>query len=187
MAALSKIITSDAVLNETLNQMDQRGVRLFTNAPQLRLHLQDHLTITGSAPRTELTYTSSDPESVEKVLQSLGQAVAARQMSLDRAAGLPDRVQILQSAKRISQPLHDESLRYAGICLGMICGLALLLGVVVRLILGRSRRLMDDPEAMPMLSTLDKPATWSPLQTPQEGVRFHLARGGPVKSHPLDR
>ncbi len=159
----NQIVYSNPVLNETLNQMDQRGVRLFTNAAQLKQHFQQQLAVTGDAARTQLTYISEDPESVDRVLQSLGQAVAARQMSLDRAAGLHDRVRILQAAKRGNQPLADDSLKYAGISLGVICGSALILGLFVRLALGRSRRIMDEPESDALLSTLDKPSTWSPL------------------------
>ena len=162
-----QIVYSDPVLNEALNQMDQRGVRQFVNAAQLKQHLTQHLNVTGDAARTQLTLTSTDPESVDRVLQSLGQAVAARQMSLDRAAGLHDRVRILQSAKRAGQPLDDQSLQYAGISFGAVLGLGLILGVIFRLALGRSRRIMDDPDATPLLATLDKPTTWSPISSGQ--------------------
>jgi hypothetical protein len=152
------------VLNEALNQMEQRGVRRFTSAEQLAAHLEGSLTIEGSPERVTLTYADTQPEHVDRVLESLGRAVVVRQMSLDRAAGRPDTLKILNGgAQRDNTPQHDEALKYSAVSFGILLGLALVLGLIIRVALGRSRRLMDDPEAAPMLSTLDKPGTWSPV------------------------
>lgn len=156
-------LTSTTVMNETLNQLDQRGIRLFTSPPQLATHFDEHLTVAGNPGRVELTYSSSQPEYVVGVLDALGKAVVAYQMSLDRANGVADRMTVLQNAERNAAAVQDDSLKYMAISFASIAGVALVLGLLIRVALGRSRRIMAEADDIPVLATLDKPGTWSPV------------------------
>lgn len=163
MTQFRQSVTADPVMNTTLEQLDQRGIRLFTSPAQLASHFAENLTITGNAARIELTYTSEQPEYVVGVLDALGKAIVARQMSIDRAAGQADSIKILQSAERNNTASQDDTLIYMGISFAAIAGIALILGLLIRVALGRSKKIMDEADGIPALSTLDKPGTWSPI------------------------
>jgi hypothetical protein len=167
-ADLRQMIGSAPVLNEALDQMEQHGVRKFTTAEQLSTHLEQSLTLSGSAEQVQLTYLTDDGEHVERILQSVGRAVVARQMALDRAQGRPDSASITVAARASEVTSQEDSLIYMGIAFGSILTLALVLGLVIRLVLARSKRVMEEPEAEALLSTLDKPTTWSPLGSAPE-------------------
>lgn len=158
-----QLVTNPTVMNQTLNQLDQRGIRLFTSPTQLSAHFAQTLDIQGSPARVELAYTSSEQEHVVGILDALGKAIVSHQMSIDRAKGVSDSVKVLQNAQRNATAVQDDSLKYMGISFAAICGVALVLGLLIRVALGRSRRVMADAEDIPVLATLNKPGTWSPV------------------------
>ena len=167
---MEQTLLSEAVLAETLNQLDQRDLRLFNSPGELRNHFQQYLEVTGTPQRVALTYQSTSKEHVASVLEAYGRALLGYQMAQDQAAGVEGTAQIVSAAARNSNPLNDvesESLRIAGTAFGIFVGAALLLALLMRLLLGKSKRVFD-PEATPALQTLDKPSTWSPLTAAQD-------------------
>ncbi|MEM7627765.1 MAG: hypothetical protein AAF333_19400 [Planctomycetota bacterium] len=156
-AEFKEDLTSPTVMNETLSQLDQRDIRLFTSPTQLAVHFDEHLTVAGNPGRVELTYSSTQPEFVVGVLDALGKAIVAYQMSLDRANGVSDSIKILQKAERNATAVQDDSLKYMAISFASIAGVALVLGLLIRVALGRSRRLMAEADDIPVLATLGQP------------------------------
>ena len=126
-------------------------------------HLREHLDFAGTPERVELSYTTTDGEHAVATLDALGQAILSYQMTVDRKAGRPDTARVLQKALRHPEPVRDETLTYSATTFAGVLGVSMLGALVLRLSLARSRRVLDADDT-PVLQTLNRPETWSPVR-----------------------
>ncbi|MFW5683022.1 MAG: hypothetical protein ACOC1G_08465, partial [Phycisphaeraceae bacterium] len=96
------------------------------------------------------------------VLETLNQSFIGERMVQDRVAGREnDSATVSLPVAVDEKPIKDDSLLLAGQIFGIACGAALLLALFARMVMLRSKRVID-PDALE-LTTLDKPESWSPL------------------------
>jgi hypothetical protein len=150
------------VLREVVAQLNNQGDRRFADDLALRGHLEDILVVSGTAPSLQLSYQSNDEQGVVSLLETLGRAFLGYQTQQDRIEGRPNSATVAQQAQRIKTPVVDQRLTYTAYIAGAMAAAALLLMLIFQSWLKRSRS-MFDPEEAPLLTVLDKPATWSPL------------------------
>jgi hypothetical protein len=158
-----EVLTSDSVLKEALHQMRNAGHRWHDSPDSLGAALASQFQVSGTPPMLEMQMTGPQRERLAPTLEALGRALMGHQMAADRVAQRSDTAMLEQPAKVAEQPVVDERWKLMGIIAGSLAGAALVLFVVFRIMLARSKRIFDGDEA-PELSVLDKPAAWSPLK-----------------------
>ena len=130
-------------MQATIKNFSEDGIPGYGNPSELADHFSQALTVEGSADRVEFIYQTADREHADQVLSALGKAVIAQQMDADRAAGLSQNTAVItEPAVRRASPVRDDTNLYmAAIFLGLIA-LGLILAIISRLFLSRSKRVM---------------------------------------------
>ncbi|MEM6757277.1 MAG: hypothetical protein AAF586_08930, partial [Planctomycetota bacterium] len=153
-------LLSDAVLTDTVHRLRREGITEHGGADALRARLEQDMAVTGQAPALNVELTTLDPEAAPPLLDALGRAFLGYQMGVDRANGRADSTTIATPATVASKPIKDDQLQLFGIIAGSAAGAMLVLFLLAKLVLARSKRVFDD--SAPELDALDKPDDWSP-------------------------
>jgi hypothetical protein len=157
-----QILTSDPVLREAINKLDQRGIRVFENAQAMRQALAAAMHVEGKAGNITMTYTDVDKERSALVLESMTAAYLVYHLVKDRAANRPDTAKIVQRAAYAPDPVEDLRMAVAG---GIFSGsllLCLILIALLRWYLMRAARVFDG-EPNEALAALENPNQWPEL------------------------
>ncbi|MAE67298.1 MAG: hypothetical protein CMJ18_23800 [Phycisphaeraceae bacterium] len=162
-AQVQKMIFSEAVARETINQLGQRGYRPFDDAAALSAHLSQTLTVNvPQVGRLELEYRDTDSELSVFVLESIGRAIVGYQMARDRAAERENTASIAQAAARDRHAVEDRSLIMSAQLFGGTMAASALLGIVAFRFMLRSRRVIGDAA---VLEPLEDEELWPPAET----------------------
>jgi hypothetical protein len=165
---LGELLWSGPVLTELMNQLDQRDVRLASDAAGLRAVLEPAVQLGGAPGAVSITYRTTDQAQAEPVVEAIARSLMGYQMAQDRRAGQAPSVRIDRPAALHGEPVQDDRLKVAAVIWGFGLVGVVLMGSLLRLLLGRAPRVLDgEGESEPALSVLDKPETWSPLPKAQ--------------------
>ena len=148
-------LMSQPVLNETFNQLRQRGTRMFADSEALKADLKQNLTVSGKPGQLKLAYRSEQKQEVIAVAEAIGKGMLAYQLALDRAAGGEDSIRIAEPAMRDSQPVEDRRLIWSGSIFGSTCAVALVLAVLFRFWLVKMKCQFEENYS-PQMSILDQ-------------------------------
>jgi len=155
VANFKQRLLSETVMQSTLNNLNANlSVQLFSTPSALTDHLAAELQITGTPDNVHFTYSTTDREHADDLLQNLGHAIVGDQMS----SGGDDRTaRILQDAQRSAQPLRDDTNLYmAAIFLGQLA-VGLLLTVVLRFHFARATPVLHSGAGGASMAVLAKP------------------------------
>jgi hypothetical protein len=113
LRAQRRVLLSDAVLNETINQLDQRGVALDGGVPELRNRLRSDLEIRPDVDdRLVLELRQAQPESsrndVYYQVEALSRAFVGYHRAEDRKAGRSPTARIFAMASVERTPVEDR-------------------------------------------------------------------------------
>ena len=161
LAAKRGLLSDSTVASEILNQLELRGLKLFSGTHELSAHLASVVEVDSPRPHElQLNYQDVDAEVAVKVLESTGQALLTYEMVQARRAGRKPIAKMLQRPTRGRQPLRDDRLSVAGqlftggtVAAGVLGGLAML-------VLRRSRRVTDEPAFGQAAAAVDDVARW---------------------------
>lgn len=155
------LLMADAVLNETISQLAQRGTRPFNQAKQLLTHLSLNLKVSSpGSGRLELSYLDTDGQLAQAMLESLGRAYLSYQASQNRIEGTESLSRIVQPAALAPKPVEDLRLIVSAAVFGGMVLLGLIFGLIMRWWLMRSQRVFDSDPAMAM-TDLENPVEWT--------------------------
>ena len=155
------LLMADAVLNETISQLAQRGTRPFDQAKQLLAHLSLNLKVSSpGSGRLELSYLDTDGQLAQAMLESLGRAYLSYQASQNRIEGTESLSRIVQPAALAPKPVEDLRLIVSAAVFGGMVLLGLIFGLIMRWWLMRSQRVFDSDPAMAM-TDLENPVEWT--------------------------
>ena len=155
------LLMADAVLNETISQLAQRGTRPFDQAKQLLAHLSLNLKVSSpGSGRLELSYLDTDGLLAQTMLESLGRAYLSYQASQNRIEGTESLSRIVQPAALAPKPVEDLRLIVSAAVFGGMVLLGLIFGLIMRWWLMRSQRVFDSDPAMAMAG-LENPVEWT--------------------------
>src|SRR5690606_31306043 len=118
-------------LNETINQLDLRNARAFTDEDALRSDLEQHLAISGDVGKVRLTYHSTDKSHVHHVPQALGRAFLGYRLAVDRSENRPDSVRIASPVHVNPQPVRDDRLKLSAMTFAGLTGFAVILALAL--------------------------------------------------------
>ncbi len=158
LTSYKQTLLSTPVLEEAINELDKRKLRIAGTPDELAEHLKLTLSVEGKPSRVELAYHGQDPQRIGAVLEAYGRGLIIWHMADDRRAGrLNDTAVELQPAAVVPEPVQDERLNYALAIFAGVVGFVALIALPLRLIFGRSRRVLD-PRNMPELAVLETEA-----------------------------
>jgi hypothetical protein len=166
--AYREVLLSEPVLTDTVHRLRREGITRFGDADSLRPSLAQDLTVAGQPPALNVTLATADPDAATSLLDALGRAFLGHQMATDREQGRADSTSIAIPAAVDAQPVENDQLQWFGILAGSAAGGMIVLYLLARVALARSRRVFDD--SAPELDVLDKPANWSPATGEQQAA-----------------
>jgi len=134
----------DVVLKETINLLEQRGVRQFTDHAHLQQQLAGNLSVNTATPnQIMLEYRHADKESVTYVLEMLGKSFQQYQINNDRKLSRSGQTLMVQKALRDPDPIEDPWLTYFAMILGGGIVGAAILYLLLRLALRGAAKVFD--------------------------------------------
>ncbi len=153
-------LLSDAVLNETLNLLNQRGVELYKDLPALRDDLAVRLSVVYVPLQSiRLECVGQDKEGIRFLLEALSRAAIVYHEQAARSAGKMSEATITQAALRDPSPIVDRRIEIAGISYGSSLLVALALWLVMKFMLRRTARLVQ-METAGLAAGIDDPKLW---------------------------
>ncbi len=153
------------MLEETIGQLAQRGVRLFDNTTAMKTQFDQSLKIDSPAPdKLTLEYRFTDPDTAVLVLESLDRAFLGYQMHDDRKADRPNSIKLVEAAAHDAQPVVDQR-TFISIMVFVISAVsALVLTFLLRWWLLRNTRVFGDAENS-LIPQLENEEAWPELTT----------------------
>ncbi len=161
LAAKRGLLADTAVASEILNQLELRGLKLFSGARELSAHLASAVEVDSPRPhQLQLNYHDVDGELAVKVLESTGQALLTYEMVQARRAGRASTARIVQRATRDHEPVRDDRLNVAGQLFAGGTVAAGVLGGLAMLMLRRVGRVTDAPAFQQAAAVADDVKRW---------------------------
>ncbi|MEM9251302.1 MAG: hypothetical protein AAGB29_03035, partial [Planctomycetota bacterium] len=161
-------LLTEAVLTDTVHRLRREGITEHGGADALRARLEQDMTVTGQPPALTVELATTDRTAAPQLLDALGRAFLGHQMSLDRAEGRADSTTIATPATVGSTPIENDQLELFGIIAGSAAGAMLVLFLLAKVILARSKRVFDD--TAPELDALEQPEGWSPATNDRDAA-----------------
>lgn len=160
-AAGRKLLTSRPILEETINQLAQRGFRPFAGPDDLAANLHDNLMVTAPATgRLEMAYRGTDKPVVRDVLESLGRALRNYKMATHPSSDRKDIVRIIRAAAHDARPVANPALWMIARIFAVALAISLLGALAVRSWLARSRRVSDTPPFDTAFQAVENDGNW---------------------------